>query len=545
MGNMITYLKWRGDLPFSAYKFNEVDNLIFSELIYLDLKNIVPERCHVQDHEASQKAMGITIKEAARYYCENREQDGAETILEAMAKTNRFQNLRLNNFAEEMEHGADGTQFAAMEIMIDENTSYLAFRGTDMSIIGWREDFRIGYKIVPAQKRAVDYLNKVIKKDRFYIIGGHSKGGNLAVYSAMMCGENQQKQILEIYSNDGPGLCKEVIDAEKYSKIENRIKKIVPESSVIGQLFEDGRQPMEIVKSDKNGILQHFAASWQVENDHFVRSSEIEKKAGFYNSLFDEWIEQVGMEEREQFVEDFFDALSSDGAVMIDEVVQGGPHSWEKILLSMKGSDKKSKMTFWQFIRLAWKKMTSVSILELMKEKTALPWFFMLGIGVFSLVFPTYSLHILGTAAVLGLVGFCFYQCVRLERKRKKDGLFQNKEIFYAIIAVIGIVCTIENRAVVIGSNLILAVFWGYRAFRQGKRAIQIRSIKGLKKGILYVIDAIMSSGLCLLSLVFSADSDSRLLIVTGSYMILVSAIEIGMCAWKKQEQNHITQRGI
>lgn len=236
MDNIITYLRWRGDLTFGSNPFSEVDNLVLSEFVYINLKEVV---LGIEENKSISIEDVWMQKERIPFRNEQKK------LLEAMAVSRRYQKSRLQNYQEFFETEGEGVQFAAVEICLPDGTSYIAFRGTDLSIVGWKEDFSMGYKIVPAQKKAVVYLDQVIKADCFYRLGGHSKGGNLAVYGAMMCESTKKEQIIEIYSNDGPGLSQDLLDVEKYNAIQNKIIKIVPAFSIFGQIFEN-RETMKV-----------------------------------------------------------------------------------------------------------------------------------------------------------------------------------------------------------------------------------------------------------------------------------------------------------
>ena len=194
MGNIITYLKWRGDLNFSERPFCLVDNLVLSAFVYQNLSGIVTD-----DKEP------VTVADAyVRYQEKNPDKKEKTTLFSLMAGSRRFGQANLSYYREVYDEET-ASQFTAVHITLDDESRYIAFRGTDNTIIGWQEDFGIGSMVVPAQLMAKDYLERTMEEGKHYRIGGHSKGGNLAIFSAAQCEEKLQDQIIAVYNNDGPG----------------------------------------------------------------------------------------------------------------------------------------------------------------------------------------------------------------------------------------------------------------------------------------------------------------------------------------------------
>ena len=234
MGNLVDYLKWRGDLPFWENAFNEVDNLVLSYLSYYDFQDIVP---------GVNSAEGITVKEAAYQFFQTKKERNPfldYELLEVIAGTKRFGSAILWNYEDIYDTDREKTQFAAMHILLGDGITYISFRGTDNTIMGWREDFSMSYETVSAQNRAAEYLEKTVESrgTSRYRIGGHSKGGNLAAYGAMMCSGVVRERILQVYMNASPGFCPAMLDEERYSQVRKKIIWIAPEFSIIGMLFE-------------------------------------------------------------------------------------------------------------------------------------------------------------------------------------------------------------------------------------------------------------------------------------------------------------------
>lgn len=317
MGNIYTYIKWRGDLSFQEREFCDADNLVLSQFVYADLSGFVPTReegGYISLEEAFDK-----IKQSCRK--DFFEEKNINYIVNLMAATKRYSKLKLFNYTDILDEET-GTQFAAMHIGIDDKTVYVAFRGTDDNLLGWREDFSMSFQLMPSQKLATDYLKNTICEDKNYIVGGHSKGGNLAVYASMNLNENQLGSIIEIYNNDGPGISEDIVDIKNYNQISLKLKRIVPQFSIIGSLFER-EKPTEIVLSSAEGFMQHDILSWQIEGDHLLLTDTLSKSCQFCNEIFDNWIESGTPEQKKSFTNDFFQRIRS-------RRCHNGPRSFKK-----------------------------------------------------------------------------------------------------------------------------------------------------------------------------------------------------------------------
>lgn len=521
MGNILSYLKWRGDLTFAQSPFNEVDNLILSQLAYTDFCGCVP---------GIGENSWVFLKDAVREYRPTLAflQSNAEEFLMELAKAPRFADSKLSCYVDVTDHDQEMTQFAALHIELSDGTVYVAFRGTDTTIVGWREDFCLGFQIVPAQRRAVEYLNRTLNGDGVrYRIGGHSKGGNLAVYAVMMCQENIRGKIIEIYSNDGPGLCDSIIDQEQYAKIQKKIRKIVPEFSIIGQLFACESE-CAIVKSAASGILQHDPMSWEVEGYEFQKTGHLNDECRLYNQIFDMWIEDVDMEHRQVFIEDFFGALTAGGAKNIKDVVDGGVNSFETILLAMGNSDRKTKLVVGKFFKSLFQGIKKLNFSELIKTKKTLKGACAFLLGIFLMAFSEISQQIIGTAFFLWLLCYSVLRLVRFYQKYKRNEIIEKpKIIFYGFIAAIELLCIIKNTIIIISTNFVLGFFFSWRGWKQAKNAVRLIAKKDLK-GVFPLLDAVLAACLGVVALAAVNDVQPEHIMVTGTYLTIYGMVEIG-----------------
>lgn len=322
MGNIMDYISWRGDLTFAQSPFNEVDNLILACFSYVNLDRI----------PAVTRQKGIELKKLVKEFkklhtIKELEADKsfirlAPFMMFEMAESVRFGNCVIRNYVNEIVTEAE-QQFSAVEIVLDDGTSYISFRGTDDTIIGWKEDFNLSTGVVPAQERAVEYMQRISDKASGMLrVGGHSKGGNLAIYGSVMC-KSVHDKILEIYSNDGPGFSKEFQESPETAEMMPKIIRIIPEYSIIGTLLEHEKQPI-IVASTSRGLLQHDGFSWEVQGPGLVRRDSLNKMALRFIEILHKWIDGMDMEQKRLLIEDLFATLQASGYENLSEVQSGG-----------------------------------------------------------------------------------------------------------------------------------------------------------------------------------------------------------------------------
>ena len=322
MGNIMDYISWRGDLSFEQSQFNEVDNLILACFSYVNLDGI----------SAVTKQKGIGLKKLTKEFMKLHTMKELEAdksfirlapfMMMEMAKSVRFGKCVVRNYVNDIVTEAE-QQFAAMEIVLEDGTSYVSFRGTDDTIIGWKEDFNLSTGVVPAQKRAIEYLQKISEHtDGMLRVGGHSKGGNLAIYGSVMC-KSAHEKILEFYSNDGPGFSREFQELPEMKEMMPKIIRIIPEYSIIGTLLEHEKEPV-IVASSSKGLLQHDGFSWEVQGPALVRRDSLNKTALRFIEILHKWIDGMDTEQKRLLIEDLFATLQASGYENLSEVQSGG-----------------------------------------------------------------------------------------------------------------------------------------------------------------------------------------------------------------------------
>ena len=339
MANIMDYLNWRGDLTFEESPLNEIDSLILANLSYVPLDGIVPSPWEPES---------ISLKEASDAFWQEREEKDllkefslikmAPFAMRRMAATRRFGNLQLMYYQNSV-NIKEESQFSALCIQIGEGKIFTAFRGTDDTIIGWKENFRMCFETVPAQKKAVDYLNYVGHTCEGELwLGGHSKGGNLAVYAAVKARPNIQNRIQSIYNFDGPGFSKAMLASSSYQKLQHRIRKYVPVSSVVGMLLEQDENYM-VVSSEEQGLRQHDPITWRVLRTEFVSVPERKEDSEMVARTMHGWIYSLSMEERKSVVDTMFNIIQEANIKTLNDF---GENRWRLKLWQMQKRMKKN-----------------------------------------------------------------------------------------------------------------------------------------------------------------------------------------------------------
>ena len=321
MGTLFDYLDWRGDLRFSEAPINEIDNLIFTQLSYVAFDGIVPSEID---------AAPISLRDAVRQYLKRHKGETAYlgrivpsaivSLSAKAAKTQRYANVKMLAYTNHIDQKTQ-TQFSAVTFLPQNAPSYVAYRGTDDTLVGWKEDFNMSFlQPVPAQREAVEYLERVAPRlsEKFFV-GGHSKGGNLAVYAAVKCAPKLQERILTVYNNDGPGFNREFIEGVDYQNLRGKIRTIVPASSVVGMLLEH-EETYEVIKSHATGLMQHDGCSWEVLGGKFIYLDTVTNESRLIDSTLREWLDGLSMKEREKVVDSVYEVLVSTNATTLTEL---------------------------------------------------------------------------------------------------------------------------------------------------------------------------------------------------------------------------------
>lgn len=345
--NIVSYalenLKTFEELPFS-----EVDSVILSMISYLSF----PKDCRELWEETGMVLKDLLLAEYFPRMTENLlSPEDTLLLLGAAAASPRFRNIRLCHYREERKYEID-KQFAAVTFVLEESLIYIAYRGTDSSLAGWKEDFDLLLnEPVPSQLEAVSYLNEVgSQKPAGIILGGHSKGGNLAVFAGAGCCSRVKDRIQQIYSHDGPGFSDSMLKRMDISGIEGKIVKTLPQSSMIGMMFEQECR-YRIVRSQARGIGQHSPFTWIVKNNNFCTEDHITASAGHIYRSINDWNKNLEYSEKKRFIENVFRILEATGE---ESFIELGEHLQAKLPILLKeiaGMDDNTKSFFFHVFK--------------------------------------------------------------------------------------------------------------------------------------------------------------------------------------------------
>ena len=312
------YLDWRGDLPLDFAAFNEIDGLILSMMSFVDFSH------SGGDVTETDMAEGVDV-----YLSLPREErhlgaiipDGIFDMSAAAAHCVRYRDTKVSGFTNVIDRD-ENEQFAAVTFYLPDGSLFVAFRGTDDTLAGWKEDMLLGLKSgVRAQVRAADYLKKAAGEypDIPIRVGGHSKGGNLAVWAAVNADESVRERIIKAYSFDGPGFLQDFIGSERYTSFEDRIITYIPDSSIVGAFLEHGGETV-IIESTRTGILQHDPYSWVVNVSGFVTKGARSPLGKRSDKAINAWISSMDESEKHEFVKTLFYVLDATGANTLTDV---------------------------------------------------------------------------------------------------------------------------------------------------------------------------------------------------------------------------------
>lgn len=367
-------------------------------------------------------------------------------------------------------------------------------------------------------------------------LGGHSKGGNLALYVALMCSDEARRQIIQVYSNDDPGLCPDLIPQTQMNEIADRLVFIRPEFCIIGMLFDTG-MPFKIVRSSANSFMQHDAMTWQVERDNFLTAPKLSPNCRLFNSIFDDWIESAPMDQRKSFTNDFFDALEVDGAKRISEI-SGGVHSFGNILFAICEANVTTKAAIGALIKSIFSNLRKVNYWGLIKKKESVQSILLLLLCIFLIAIPQRSMYILSNVFFFYLLSKSVLNLYNYWKQyRQGQQPSKVKTVFFLAVTVIDLLLLIQNHIVVITAKLALAGFFGYRAYCQFQNAASQWQSKNYRK-ICFLMDAILCCILCIVAFSISTYIFGPFILSVGTYLAVYAMTKIVRLIWKESRHS-------
>lgn len=363
MGNIIDYVLENGNKTFKEAPLCNEDALVLCQFIYLKFDELLEQ---LDEKTVSITELDHNPKKDMMFSDPRYEKDN-RALFEAMTVSKRFADVKLCMYINRIEIENE-TQFAAATFLCEDDTKIVVFRGTDENMVGWQEDFGLALKRpIVGQMLSVMYLKDVADMlNGDFMVAGHSKGGNLAVYSAMCVEKAVRKRISRIYSFDGPGFRPDFLEEKNYGKIEDRVVKVIPRSSLVGMLLDDGEDSL-VVEARNIGMKQHNPYMWVIKDGHFEKSELSEQHKLLLKSL-NEWIlslNELGLERFVLLLNDILDSTEADTTVEFSENVL--KHAVPAIKTA-KDVDDETKEFFFGFVR-SYLEMASEMVTEEAKSK--------------------------------------------------------------------------------------------------------------------------------------------------------------------------------
>lgn len=333
MADMMDYIRWRGDLPFSVSPPNEIDALIFSTLSY------IPFRGTVEEHPEEPADLRLAVREFFSYPEPPDYVRGAHDLdlLKLAGESTRFGSVLVADYRKKFIAERD-TQFAGITFLLDDGSLFISFRGTDNTLVGWKEDLSMSFRpVIPSQALAKQYLQDVLMVRSGPVrVSGHSKGGNVAVFAVSQSAPVIRNRVLEIYNQDGPGFSKEFLQNPGYQAILSKIRTYVPQGSIIGMILYRA-EPITIIQSSETGIMQHDPFSWELCGTSLTRMEALTQSSLFLQLTIENWLLGMEMEDRVRMVNMLYDLLTSGDVEVTDDILQ--PKSLVNYIARLRGSE--------------------------------------------------------------------------------------------------------------------------------------------------------------------------------------------------------------
>lgn len=526
MGNVLTYLKWRGDLDFSEQPFNEADNMVLSLLSYIPFRGIVPGKSSPSE---------ITVRNAARAYFVNRKmssikKDKDEYLFYLMAQSKRYMNATLSDYV-----NLDTTdmQFTALTIGLPDGTCFISYKGNEDSILDWRKSFISSYELSRPMEEALSYMETVMGScTEKFRVGGLLKGGLYALYASMKCNVIYKDRLINIYSNDGNGLAPDLDDVYQFEAIKNRFIHIVPQFSIMGLFYEPDVEPI-IVDSDNEGLLQFDPYSWNIEGVSFVQKRELSPECQKYNKIFDIWVESASKRDRDIFIKNLFDAFDHTGVEAMSGLTGNGYDSFGTILVSLAFNESRTKIVAghaFDNIKEAFKRMHISQALVSQYGVTGVAFALF---GMILLMMPKVSYHAIGIGfSIVGVV-WSGYNLYKTALSTDTPTERRPRIILYMMVMCFMVLLGTQITTLTIMENLIVGLFFFASAIMVLRNILQIKELNfakvfGVICVILFVLVGILS--MTTLRQVFTAKAmiSGILLILLGVLLIVIEMLKQG-----------------
>ncbi len=440
MGNLIDYLSWRGNLSFDAVPFCDMDSMVLCSLSYIDFSSVLAKEDNMSFVEAVSK---LKEKETPRFLALDYpfKKELYAKFLEAVLQSVRFKNLAIHDYVDVHDEKLT-TQFSAVSFTLKEGEEAIAYRGTDESLVGWKEDCMLSFMKTPCQEQALSYLEEMLSKTNKAYVMGHSKGSNLALFSTLNCSKEELDKIELIYLLDGPGLSKDVFPEVATHRIDDKVRAYEPEYDVVAKIFKMDFSSTTILKSSERGIMSHGILSWQIENGSFSVAEKNDPNAVWIQRTLDALIENLSPKEKESFIDTMFDALSKNGAKTLFELGKDPAKTFENVLVktfhvSRKNEKARRKVTLSLFFGSSVHDLKSINKISEFFLSNMFYGLVMIFFGIIFLVIPSSALPITATVIVSALLLLELVLCIFYLIKVKWNFKSQKMRLLFLLFSSI------------------------------------------------------------------------------------------------------------
>ncbi len=346
---MLKYLKRYGGVSFEEQPLNDVDRLIFAQMAYVDF----PADAQT-DAPLSQILGRVTFerKEAAEEVRFRFQSKSDRELCTLAAAAKRYADVRFHGFFRSADADAP---FAALALLLPDGAQLIAFRGTDNTLKGWKEDFDLAVRTeIPTQGTAKKLVEAVAKEELPLELCGHSKGGNLALYAAVFAGAQTQSLLRQAVSFDGPGLSAEVMRSAEYRQASDRLRLVVPQASLVGLLFHQP-ESVRVVQSSTYSVLQHYPYTWRTDGMDFAEARRLTAPARLIGDTVCGLIEQMPIDMRARFIDAIYEIVCATGAETLNDIVRGWISNTPRVLKKLAVTDAKTYALIARTVLLFWR----------------------------------------------------------------------------------------------------------------------------------------------------------------------------------------------
>lgn len=311
MANIHDYLDWRGDLKFEEFGINEIDELILARVSYFPYDRI--------KMKPKEKFKDIA-KKMETFTDNDFIWKGDKELLEKLGESERYSDVTITDY---IKHNVEEEQkqFSAITLHVGNSLHYVSYCGTDYSLYAWKENFNLSFMDkIPAQIEAKKYFDEIAKQYKGkFILGGHSKGGNLAIYAAVKASAKNRSRIIKALNYDGPGFRSDFLKSKEYKEMLPKLHEYIPQDSVVGMLLTQD-EAFTVVLSTEKAILQHDIFSWVVNKDKLMKVPNTTKASKITNRALSNWIKNCSLEQRQIFIDSVYEMLYATEATSLKEL---------------------------------------------------------------------------------------------------------------------------------------------------------------------------------------------------------------------------------